>query len=255
MQQTSLYDQCKEAARLWSESSFPIAFTGAGISVPSGIPDFRSPGGLWSRFDPFEVATAEALDQDPEKVWEFLFEANLLFGKAAPNPAHLALARLEKNHGLKAVITQNIDNLHQAAGNSQVVEYHGSGLRYYCQGCFKEYASDLALELKKQDLPWTCSACGQIIRPDIVFFGEQIPAKALEQSAEYAMQADLILVIGTSGEVAPASTLPWEVVRRKGKLLECNPGQSAYAQRADVRMQGAAEEALPVLEKILNEIK
>jgi NAD-dependent deacetylase len=255
MKEQVLYSQCEEAARLWLKSKFPIAFTGAGISVSSGIPDFRSPGGLWSRYNPLEVATAEALVQNPKKVWEFLFEANLLFSKAAPNPAHFALAKLESEHGLQAVITQNIDNLHQEAGSSQVVEYHGNGRRFYCQGCYREYPLELALQLKEEDLPWVCSDCNEVIRPDIVFFGEQIPFRAQKLSTEYVLGADLVLVVGTSGEVAPASTLPWEVTRKNGKLLECNLGESAYANRADVRLEAQAEQALPLLEQIIAKLK
>ena len=128
----------EEAAALWKESRSAVAFTGAGFSVPSGIPDFRSPGGLWTRYDPFEVATAQALDSNPKGVWEFMLETVQLLEKAAPNPAHLALADLEKGRHLTGVITQNIDNLHQEAGSRVVVEYHGNFKRFYCQNCAVE---------------------------------------------------------------------------------------------------------------------
>lgn len=119
------------AATMWKEAEFPVAFTGAGISVPSGIPDFRSPGGLWTKYDPMEVATAEAIEKNPKKVWEFMLETADLLDNSKPNPAHYALAELEEAKKLMGIITQNIDNLHQRAGSKNVVEYHGNFQRYF----------------------------------------------------------------------------------------------------------------------------
>ncbi len=241
----------EKAAALWRRSAFAIALTGAGLSVGSGIPDFRSPGGLWSRFDPMDVATAEALRRRPEKVWEFLLEAARLMGSATPNPAHAALARLEAGGQLQAVITQNIDNLHQAAGSHNVIEFHGGVGRYYCMGCGRDFDPDMALSLRREDLPWLCNGCGGLVRPGIVFFGEAIPLDALEKSGQLALSADLVLVAGTSGEVAPANALPGRVKARGGTLIEINLEASAYSDMADARIHAPVEEVLPLLAEML----
>jgi len=244
-------DAVEKAADLWRRSRFAIALTGAGASVASGIPDFRSPTGLWSRYDPMEVATVEALRRRPRKVWEFLLEAARLIGSARPNPAHAALARLEENGLLRAVITQNIDNLHQAAGSQNVIEFHGSLRRYFCMGCGKAFDPDAALSLGREDLPWLCGDCGGLARPDIVFFGEAIPLDALEKSGQLALTADLILVAGTSGEVFPANALPGRVKARGGTVIEVNLGESAFSDMADARIDAPVEEALPLLAEML----
>lgn len=236
-----------EAARLWRQARFPIAVTGAGISVPSGIPDFRSPGGLWEKHDPQTVATAFALRQDPRKVWEFLLDMARLCGRAQPNPAHAALAELEAAGRLKGVITQNVDGLHQAAGSAHVVEFHGSARRYYCSGCRVEYDAAHVDALTPTDLPWRCGDCSGVIRPDIVFFGEHIPAPALTESLNLARRADFCLVAGTSGNVAPANALAPQVKQGGGAVVEINLGETDYADLADVRIDAPLEAVLPRL--------
>jgi NAD-dependent deacetylase len=238
-----------KAAALWRTAQTAAALTGAGVSVAAGIPDFRSPGGLWSRFDPMRVATAEAIDRDPRQVWAFLLAARDVVKKARPTPAHYALARLEAAGRLEGVITQNIDNLHQAAGSRNVIEYHGGMGRYRCNSCRTEHDPALAMGLGEKDIPWRCRACGGVVRPDIVFFGEPIPLDALRKSGHLALAADFLLVAGTSGEVAPANALPFEVQARGGVVVEINPGESAYQAMADVRIKAPAEVALPLLEK------
>nr|WP_281362047.1 NAD-dependent deacylase [Desulfolutivibrio sulfodismutans] len=237
------------AAALWRSSMTAVAVTGAGISVAAGIPDFRSPGGLWTRYDPMRVATAEAIGRHPEEVWAFLLEARDVVDKARPTPAHHALARLEAAGRLAAVITQNIDNLHQAAGSHNVIEYHGGMGRYHCHRCRAAHDPDKARTLGRGDIPWLCRECGGVVRPDIVFFGEPIPLDALRKSGQLALAADFLLVVGTSGEVAPANTLPFEVQARGGIVVEVNPGESAYQAMADIRIEAPAEVALPLLEK------
>ncbi|MGE4297859.1 MAG: NAD-dependent protein deacylase [Desulfovibrionaceae bacterium] len=239
-----------QAAALWRSSRHVIALTGAGVSVPSGIPDFRSPGGLWTRFDPMEVATIDALRRSPRRVWEFLLDAAKLFGAARPNPAHEALAALEAAGRLDAIITQNIDSLHQAAGSERVIEFHGSGARYYCQSCREPHDPDLARALTSADLPWRCG-CGGVIRPDFVFFGEAIPRAALSESFDLAQRADLCVIVGTSGEVAPANTIPYEVKRHGGKVMEINLGRTEYGPLADVRFDAPCEQVLPALKTLV----
>jgi NAD-dependent deacetylase len=242
-----------KAAALWRESSTAVALTGAGVSVAAGIPDFRSPGGLWSRFDPMRVATAEALAERPAEVWAFLLEVRDVVARAVPTPAHAALARLEAAGRLEAVITQNIDNLHQAAGSKNVVEYHGGMGRYRCMTCLADHDPREAARLTGRDIPWRCRVCGGVVRPDIVFFGESIPLDALRKSGQLALAADFLLVVGTSGEVAPANALPYQVQGRGGVVVEINPGESVYRAMADVRIPAPAEVALPLLEKLVSD--
>ncbi|WP_457571645.1 NAD-dependent protein deacylase [Desulfovulcanus sp.] len=237
----------EQGARVWARCKFAVALTGAGISVPSGIPDFRSPGGLWSKYDPQTVCSDWALDNNPKGVWEFLLDAVQMFARAKPNAAHKALARLEERGLLQAIITQNIDNLHQEAGSKNVIEFHGSCQRFYCNQCNTEFDPRHALRLTHRDIPWKCHRCSGIIRPDVVFFGEQIPVQALVQSQDLADRADLLVIVGTSGEVAPANTLPYMVKRHGGKVIEVNLGQTGYAGLSDVRIDGPAEEVLPFM--------
>ncbi|WP_428566616.1 MAG: SIR2 family NAD-dependent protein deacylase [Solidesulfovibrio sp. DCME] len=237
----------QRAARLLSGAKKAVALTGAGVSVASGIPDFRSPGGLWDRYDPMEVASSRALARSPRRAWEFLLDAIAVVGPARPNPAHLALARLEAAGRLAGVVTQNIDGLHQAAGSQNVVEFHGGLGRYFCNGCGRDHDPARALALTRRDIPWLCEDCGGVVRPDIVFFGEAIALDALTKSGQLALAADLIIVAGTSGEVAPANLLPREVKARGGAVVEINLGESAYKGLSDVTIAAPAEIALPAL--------
>ena len=195
-----------------------VAFTGAGISVESGIPDFRSPGGLWERFDPMEYAHIRAFRANPAKVWTLLKEMDEIIARARPNPAHIALAQLEAKGLLLGLITQNVDNLHQAAGSKRVVEYHGNAHRFICHSCKRQHPRE-TLDFSRT--PLYCR-CGGLIRPDVVFFGEQIPAGAQEEAEELARECDLLLVIGTSGEVAPASYLPYIAKEWGAVIVENN---------------------------------
>jgi len=195
----------RDLAAIIRKSRRVVALTGAGISVESGIPDFRSPGGLWERFDPMEYAHIRALKKNPEKVWQLIKELDDTLARARPNPAHYALAELEAKGKLLGIITQNVDNLHQAAGSKRVVEYHGNAFRFVCLVCRRPFAREILDFIR---VPIFCP-CGGLIKPDVVFFGEQIPPGAQEKAEELAQECDLLLVIGTSGEVAPASYLPY----------------------------------------------
>ncbi|WP_236615131.1 NAD-dependent deacylase [Desulfovibrio sp. X2] len=235
------------AAKALRGARHAVAFTGAGISVPSGIPDFRSPGGLWSRFDPEEVASIGALRARPRRVWEFLIEAMDFFGRAAPNSAHLALARLEEEGRLAAVITQNIDGLHQAAGSRRVIEFHGGCEHFHCMSCAATYPAAGARRLTREDIPWRCAECGGVIRPDVVFFGEGIPPRAVDETSHHASKADLVIVVGTSGEVAPANQIPLRIKAKGGTVIEINLGPTLYRDVTDIRFDAPAEDILPRL--------
>lgn len=210
----------QEAAGILHHSRFAVALTGAGISVESGIPPFRGKGGLWEKMDPMEVAHIRAFRQNPGRVWDVLLRSmkNIL-EKASPNAGHKALFHLEKTGKLKGIITQNIDGLHQKAGNRNVIEFHGSFAKILCTEC----GNHLALTaLQLETLPPLCS-CGGVLRPDCVFFGEAIPKEAMERAKELSLSCDLMLVIGTSAEVWPAAELP-QLARASGaRILEINP--------------------------------
>jgi len=238
----------KEVAEEIIKSKFCIALTGAGISTESGIPDFRSKDGLWSRYDINEYGYLQSFLKNPAKVWKMLAEMAELFEKAKPNPAHYALAELEKLGLLKAVITQNIDGLHQEAGNKKVIEFHGSFNTLTCLNCGKKYSKE---EIDLKNLPPRCS-CNGILKPDIVFFGEPIPTKALNEALELANKSDLILVIGTSCAVYPAAELPIIVKRKGGKIIEINREESGLSYLADYKLLGKAGEILP---KVVEEVK
>jgi NAD-dependent deacetylase len=247
-----MLDAVEQIARIWPSSGKVVILTGAGISVASGIPDFRSPGGLWSRYDPMRVATADALENNPAAVWEFLLDAVWVMSRANPNPAHDALAELEGAGLAQAIVTQNIDGLHQRAGSQNVVEFHGSMTRYRCNACSKAHDAQKATSVTAATAPWRCQ-CGGVVRPDIVFFGEPIPLDALNKSGQLASGAELTLIVGTSCEVAPANSLPMLTKQYGGKVAEINVMPSRMAHLCDATVSAKAEEALPVLARLLLE--
>ena len=225
-----------------------VALTGAGISVESGIPDFRSKGGLWERFDPMEYAHIQAFRQNPAKVWQLLKEMDETITRARPNPAHYALAELEAKGYLTGIITQNVDNLHQAAGSQKVVEYHGNALRFVCDTCKNHHPRET---LDFSHPPLYC-LCGGLIRPDVVFFGEAIPPAALTEAEDLAQHCDLMLVIGTSGEVAPASYIPAIARQWHAIIVENNLGPTRLTHTlAHHFLPGSAGKLLPLVLKDL----
>ncbi len=227
-----------------------ITLTGAGISVESGIPDFRSAQGLWSRYDPEEYAHINAFRANPEKVWQMLKEMMELVLGAEPNPAHVALAELERMGLLSSVITQNVDGLHQRAGSKEVIEFHGSNHWLVCLGCgYRREASSLSLE----DIPPRCNNCGFILKPDVVFFGEPIPWEAQTKASEEARMCELALVIGTSAVVYPAGEIPIVAKKSGAKVVEINMEPTALTGSvSDYLIQGPAGE---ILSKIMDEIR
>lgn len=238
----------EQAARWIVSRGGAAALTGAGISVPSGIPDFRSASGLWARYDPFEYATIEAFRRDPEKVWTFLRELERTVQGAEPNPAHEALAQLEHAGWLDGVVTQNVDALHQRAGSRRVVELHGSGARLVCPRCGRVY--DAAQAARLGDPP-RC-VCGAILKPDIVLFGEPLPPGVYERAVSLVEGAPVLLVVGTSAEVFPAAGLPERSRRRGGLIVEINPQPTALTERvASLHLPFGAEHALPALARAI----
>jgi len=238
----------KKAAREICQSTKTIALTGAGISVESGIPDFRSAGGLWERFNPIEYGTIGAFQANPEKVWQMLQEVSYLLASARPNPAHKGLGRLQELGLLHTIITQNVDYLHQEGGATRVIEYHGNAKTLACIWCNQRYDSD---ELGGQ-IPPKCS-CGKILKPDVVFFGEPIPIRALQESYELASSCRALLIVGTSGEVAPANTIPETAKRAGATIIEVNVEPTVLTEYlTDIFLQGKASE---VVGKLVSEVQ
>ncbi|MCK9294354.1 MAG: NAD-dependent deacylase [Desulfobulbaceae bacterium] len=208
----------RQAVVLLKKSRKAVALTGAGVSTESGIPDFRSPGGLWSRFNPLEYGTLGAFQRNPAKVWQMLAEL-LTLVDCRPNRGHEALASLEKMGLVHGIITQNIDGLHQRAGSRQVIEFHGSMASFSCPACGKRWP--LAV-VRQMAVPPLCSGCRAILKPDVVFFDEQIPPQVLFDTERLLSGTDLLLVAGTSCEVMPAALIPRQVLGQGGDLIEIN---------------------------------
>jgi NAD-dependent deacetylase len=237
-----------QAAEIIYNSKLTLALTGAGISVESGIPDFRSSGGLWSRFSPEDYATITAFREDPGKVWMMLKEMDELLDQAKPNKAHLGMGELEKMGFLHYIITQNVDNLHQEGGATNVIEYHGNSSTLSCLWCGKSYRA----EEKRGEYPPRCQ-CEKILKPDVVFFGEAIPTQALNKSFLLASSAEALIVAGTSAVVSPANTIPGITKQNGGKIIEINKERTHLTDTlSDVFIQGGAGE---ILEALVAEVK
>jgi NAD-dependent deacetylase len=223
-------------AELIRERQPCVALTGAGVSTESGIPDFRSAGGIWARYDPAEVASIEAFRRDPALVWEFYSERLATLADVEPNDAHHALARLEELGLLRAVVTQNVDGLHQRAGSRDVVEVHGSIRGAVCLRCGAEVSFSRVQEL----LPLPQCDCGEVLKPGVVMFGELLPLGAFERAAELAGTAGLLLVVGSSLEVYPVAGLPHETLAGGGALAIVNRDPTQFDRLAEVRLDGSA---------------
>lgn len=227
----------------------PVAFTGAGISVESGIPPFRGEGGIWSKNDP-SILDIDYFCKHPSESWKAIAEIFYHYiMDASPNAAHNLLARMEMEGLLKSVITQNIDNMHQEAGSREVIEYHGNSKWLICSQCGGRYeVSDIELD----PLPPRCSNDQEVLKPDFVFFGEGIPPEAASKSVEEVSRADLLLIIGTTGEVMPAGMLP-SIARSHGaRIIEINPSNSAFTESmTDLFLQGPAAEVSKLMDSYL----
>ena len=216
-----------------------VVLTGAGVSTESGIPDFRSAGGIWAQYDPYEVASIEAFHRDPARVWEFYTRRLDVLADAAPNPAHVALAELEARGLVQAVVTQNVDRLHTAAGSRDVIEVHGSIASAVCLACGRR--EENVRELLPLPL---CVDCGTVLKPGVVMFGELLPVEAIERATALAQNAELLLVVGTSLEVWPVAGLPDETLAHGGRLAIVNREPTAFDVRAALVIHGSAGDTL-----------
>jgi len=244
-------NEVQRAARLIKSSRYVIALSGAGISVESGIRPFRGPGGLWTEHGEPPMDGYQRFMCDPKGHWEDIMKRSSQTGeftraisKAGPNAAHIALAELEKMGVLKYLITQNIDNLHLAAGSKNVAEIHGNTQKLRCIECNERYARDaISLDV----LPPRCPKCNGIVKSDTVMFGEPIPVDVLRICQRESMRADCMITVGTSAYVYPAAGFPLEVKRRGGKLIEVNLYESELTPLCDVSLRGKATELMTQL--------
>ena len=218
-----------------------VVLTGAGVSTESGIPDFRSLTGIWAQYDPMEYATIDAFRRDPAKVWDFYSKRLGVLADARPNPAHFALAELERLGLVEAIVTQNVDRLHQAAGSRSVLEVHGSTSSASCLDCGRREGFERVVELLP--IP-TCVDCGGVLKPDVVMFGELLPSGAMEQASSLATSAGLLLVVGSSLEVYPVAGLPEDTLQSGGRLAIVNRGSTQYDRRADLTIDASAADTL-----------
>jgi NAD-dependent deacetylase len=237
------------AIALLREAKYAVALTGAGISTPSGIPDFRSPeSGVWERVDPTEVASIYAFRHNPTAFFDWIRPLAHTILHARPNPAHLALADLEANGRLQAVITQNIDLLHSKAGSQTVYEVHGSLRRATCQGCHEQTeALPMWQQFAQNNKIPTCASCGAVLKPNVVLFGELLPTIIMHLAQEAARKCDLMLVAGSSLEVAPAGDLPLLAKQAGARLIIVNLGPTHMDREADLLFREDVAELLPLL--------
>jgi NAD-dependent deacetylase len=237
---TAVSTGAQQVAGLLREADRAVVLTGAGVSVPSGIPDFRSPGtGLWENVDPMEVAHIDAWRRDPDRFWSFYGQRFASLTDKRPNDAHVALAELERRGLVRAVITQNIDRLHRLAGTDRLIEVHGSIDRSVCMECGGKVSIDRVLELLAADdgAP-LCEACVAPLKPDVVLFGELLPERALAEAQALAMDADLMLCVGSSLEVYPVAGLPAMTHGAGGRLVLITQGPTPYDGDAEVKLDG-----------------
>ena len=236
-------ERYNEVIRLIREKGGIVAFTGAGISVESGIPAFRGAQGLWEKYDPAEYADIRCFLRDPAKVWTMIRDMTRLIFDSRPSPAHHALAAFDKAGLLNTVVTQNVDGLHQEAGNTDVIEYHGNSRQLLCLKCGTKVSFTEEV-LTVMPYP-TCDLCREPLKPDGVFFGEQIPPSAIERAHRAIEQCRIMMIVGTSGVVFPAAEIPFLATSRGANVVEINvaptPFTSAITQHF---LEGSASQVL-----------
>ncbi|MCP4540950.1 MAG: NAD-dependent deacylase [Chloroflexi bacterium] len=240
-------DKIARAAELLREARHAVALTGAGSSTMSGIPDFRSPGsGMWEHANPMEVASVYAFRRHPEQFYAWIRPMVETLLVADPNPGHWALAELEAGGWLKAIITQNIDDLHQQAGSREVLELHGHVRDATCISCYQIVpAEELLNQIVASDEVPRCAACNGVMKPNVVLFGEQLPIQVVNAAMAHIRQADLMLVAGSSLEVMPAAQLPVTVYEQAGRLIVVNLTPTYVDEIAEVVIHGDVVEVLP----------
>lgn len=235
-------------AELIHQSGNTVVLTGAGVSVPSGIPDFRSPGtGLWENVDPMEVAHIDVFERDPARFWSYYRPRFRSLGDKRPNRAHAVLAELERRGLLAGVVTQNIDRLHRAAGSREVVEVHGTIETSSCRTCATSFELEQVEELFDGDGVAICSSCGGAIKPDVVLFGELLSESTMAQAQEMAERAELMICVGSSLAVYPVAGLPQVTLGRGGKLAIVTKGETPYDAEAELKLEGEVDEELSEL--------
>jgi NAD-dependent deacetylase len=234
------------AAELLASATHAVAVTGAGVSAESGIPTFRGEGGLWTKYDPVKVSSIDTFLADPASYWKVSKERGAVALAARPNPGHLALAGLEAGGRLAAVITQNTDGLHQAAGSKRVVELHGSGRMVECMDCLRrEPRADVQARLEVE-MPPRCRSCGGArLKPTVVLFGEPMPQAAVLEAYELAERSDVVLVVGSSLVVYPAADVPLAALRAGARMIVVNAEPTPFDRLAGVVIHGRSGEVLP----------
>lgn len=244
-------DKLQAAARQLRTARHVVVLTGAGVSKESGIATFReAQDGLWAQYDPMEMATQEGYLRNPPLVWDWYEYRFGMVAAARPNPGHIAIAALESCVPSLVVITQNIDGLHQAAGSTHVLELHGSICRYRCLS--GQHAGFTQADFADQTVkPPRCPRCGEMLRPEVVWFGEYLPQDVLAQSFALCEQCDVMIVAGTSGVVQPAASLPFIAARGGAFIIDVNPARDEIAHVADVFLQGRGGDVLPRLVALL----
>ena len=249
----SFNESIQRAAILLKSARHAVALTGAGISTPSGIPDFRSPGtGEWAKLDPLDVVSLTTFHRDPARFYAWLRPLIVKMAVAKPNPAHNALAELERMGNLQAVLTQNIDELHQEAGSKNVIELHGSLETLSCPTCKRTISGDACYQnfINENVMP-RCTVCGSILKPDIVFYQENLPEKAWFTAVHYAEQADVFLVVGTSLEVMPVSSLPIYALENRAKIIILNFSSTYFDNQATISIKDNIAFVLPEIVHVI----
>jgi NAD-dependent deacetylase len=231
-------------AELIRENQPCVVLTGAGVSTESGIPDFRSAGGIWAQYDPMEYATIDAFHRDPVKVWDFYARRFDVLLQARPNASHEALAELERAGLVRAVVTQNIDRLHELAGSNEVVEVHGSIRTSSCLACGRSETFDEVVRMLETAPAPACATCGSILKPDVVMFGELLPVAAIDRADELARRARLLLVVGSSLGVYPVADLPRVTLESGGSLAIVNRDRTPYDDAAALTIHAGAGDTL-----------
>ncbi len=239
----------EQLRQMTTEAKRMVAFTGAGISAESGIPTYRGDDGVWHKYDPTKYADINHFFKEPEYYWQFFQEVRYPgLKQATPNDAHRALAVLENNGSLRAIITQNIDGLHQLAGSNRVLELHGNTRRISCLSCEKQYTMDEIYQQLDLELPPACRLCKGVLKPEVVFFGESLPSGVLSDALVEASQCDLFMVVGSSLVVQPAATLPVMAKQKGAKLVIINKDPTPLDAQADLVFYSRAS---GVLQKVI----
>lgn len=231
-----------------------VVLTGAGISVPSGIPDFRTPGkGMWEKVNPMEVAHIDAFRRDPDRFWRFYSQRFMSLRDKAPNRAHEIVAELERRGLVEVVITQNIDRLHRVAGTHDLIEVHGSISHSLCMDCGARFELEKVVEQieRSPESAPECTRCFTALKPDVVLFGEFLPEAALRRAHDLAAEADLMVVIGSSLEVHPVASLPGLTLEKGGRLVLITQGPTPYDGDAEIKLEGDVVDELDAVLRAL----